>query len=112
MHDFHVIDCHSQTIFPVQAFYGFINRLAPVVFENAFVVQGNRPEELPEVILAAARVYRVDFTRSRPFPAETLEERGLLQHRLTESLSNLHFGQVGGPAVAEPDALRTAGNPS
>lgn len=106
------VDVHNYAYIARKAFYGFINRLAPVVFENAFVVQGNRPEELPEVILAAARVYRVDFTRSRPFPAETLEERGLLQHRLTESLSNLHFGQVGGPAVAEPDALRTAGNPS
>ena len=28
-----------------------------------------RPEELPEVVLGAARVYRSDFTEPRPFPA-------------------------------------------
>ena len=28
-----------------------------------------RPEELPEVVLGAARVYRTDFTEPRPFPA-------------------------------------------
>lgn len=129
---------------------GFIHRLAPVVFENAFVVQGelclallavrlhacaaciagcrccagcfvkhsvagpvlpcllllepswhglhggsspppptlliplspppalagNRPEELPEQILASARVYRVDFTKAMNFPAKSLEELG------------------------------------
>jgi hypothetical protein len=31
--------------------------------------QGNRPEELPEVVLAAARVARVNFELVRPFPA-------------------------------------------
>ena len=28
-----------------------------------------RPEELPEVVLGAARVYRTDFMEPRPFPA-------------------------------------------
>ncbi len=88
-----------------QAFHGFINRLAPVVFENAFVVQGNRPEELPEVIMGAVRVYRVDFTRSRPFPAQTLEERGLLQHRLSEpGLGSPGFVAAAASAVAEAEA--------
>ncbi len=32
-------------------------------------MQGNRPEELPEVVLAAARVARVNFNKVRPFPA-------------------------------------------
>ena len=30
---------------------------------------GNRPEELPEQVLAAARVYRADLSRAKPFPA-------------------------------------------
>ena len=37
---------------------------------------GNRPEELPETVLAAARIYRVDFDRARPFPARSLDELG------------------------------------
>ena len=37
---------------------------------------GNRPEELPEQILASARVYRVDFTKAMNFPAKSLEELG------------------------------------
>ncbi len=32
-------------------------------------VSKRRPEELPEVVLGAARVYRTDFTEPRPFPA-------------------------------------------
>jgi hypothetical protein len=37
---------------------------------------GNRPEELPEQLLAAARVYRVDFDKAMNFPAKSLEELG------------------------------------
>ena len=37
---------------------------------------GNRPEELPEQVLAAARVYRCDFDNARPFPARSLDELG------------------------------------
>ena len=28
-----------------------------------------RPEELPEVVLGAARIHRTDFLEPRPFPA-------------------------------------------
>lgn len=70
------MDVHNYAYIARKAFYGFIHRLAPVVFENAFVVQGNRPEELPEQILASARVYRVDFTKAMNFPAKSLEELG------------------------------------
>lgn len=70
------MDVHNYAYIARKAFHGFIHRLAPVVFENAFVVQGNRPEELPEQVLAAARVYRVDFTKSRPFPARSVEDLG------------------------------------
>ncbi len=41
-------------------------RLKEVIFENAFIIQGNSPEELPEQVLAAVRMYRIDMTRSRP----------------------------------------------
>lgn len=33
-------------------------------------LQGNKEEELPEVLLACARVSRVDFHKVRSFPAE------------------------------------------
>jgi hypothetical protein len=33
-------------------------------------LQGNREDELPEIVLACARVSRVDFHKVRPFPAE------------------------------------------
>ena len=70
------VDVHSYAYIARRAFYGYISRLAPVVFENAFVVQGNRAEELPEVLLGCVRVHRVDFTKSRPFPAQSLQELG------------------------------------
>jgi hypothetical protein len=37
---------------------------------------GNRPEELPELMLAAGRVYRLDFSKARPFPAKSVDELG------------------------------------
>ncbi|PSC69289.1 plant F14N23-31 [Micractinium conductrix] len=70
------LDVHNYAFIARKAFHGYIHRLAPVVFENAFVVQGNRPEELPEQVLAAARVYRCDFDNARPFPARSLDELG------------------------------------
>ena len=57
------MDVHSYAYLARRAFASLIPRLGSVVFENAFVVQGNRPEELPEVILACARVARVDFNK-------------------------------------------------
>jgi Protein ENHANCED DISEASE RESISTANCE 2, C-terminal len=71
-----VIDVHSFAYIARRAFSGFIPRLASAVFENAFVLQGNRAEELPEVVLAAVKVYHADFTKNRPFPAERMEETG------------------------------------
>lgn len=63
------LDVHSFAYIARRAYYGYIDRLSPVVFENAFVLQGNRKEELPEVILGAVRVFRVDFRKARPFPS-------------------------------------------
>lgn len=74
------LDVHSYAYIARRGYYSYIGKLASVVFENGFVLQGNRPEELPEVVLAAARVHRVDFTKSRPFPAKSLEEIGHGEH--------------------------------
>ncbi|KAK9808688.1 hypothetical protein WJX72_001980 [[Myrmecia] bisecta] len=69
--NYHEVDLniHGYAYIARKAFGSFIPRLGPVVFENAFAIQGNREEELPEVILGCARVTRVDFTKVRPFPA-------------------------------------------
>ncbi len=148
------MDVHNYAYIARKAFHSFIHRLAPVVFENAFVVQGehgrtrlaagmcalaaaghgrahawpvrqaacararvrclapccmrardasakpagcrlmlppqsppvfftgNRPEELPEQVLAAARVYRVDFTKVGP---SQLANAALVHHACTPS---------------------------
>lgn len=68
------LDVHSWAYIARRALQGYLNRLGPVVFENAFVLQGNRQQELPEVVMGAARVYRVDFRKSRPFPVQVLDD--------------------------------------
>ena len=134
------VDIHAYAYLARKALHLFIARLASVVFENAFVLQGgcggvsrrrggapgrgrrarvpvlgtlargrvpvlartgccgalhafgsclashpplawcpicragNRPEELPEVLLGCARVFRVDFNRAYPFPAQSLDK--------------------------------------
>jgi hypothetical protein len=67
------MDVHSYAYIARRAYYGYLSRLAPVVFDNAFVLQGHRGEELPELVLGAARVYRIDFEQARPFPARAME---------------------------------------
>ena len=57
------VDIHNYAYIARRAFSGYVPRLGPAVFENGFVVQGNNENELPEVLLMCARVYRVDFRR-------------------------------------------------
>lgn len=38
-----------------------------MVFEFAFVLQGNSADELPEHVLGCARLFRLDFLKERPF---------------------------------------------
>ncbi|BDA44255.1 probable protein ENHANCED DISEASE RESISTANCE 2 at C-terminar half [Coccomyxa sp. Obi] len=64
------LDIHAWAYLARKAFSSYIPRLGTVVFENAFVIQGNQEDELPEVVLACARVSRVDFGKVRPFPAQ------------------------------------------
>lgn len=66
------VDIHRYAYIARRAFYGYVPKLKPAIFENAFVVQGNDENELPEVLLAAARIYRIDFTKLAPFPVHTL----------------------------------------
>ncbi|KAK9837141.1 hypothetical protein WJX81_005930 [Elliptochloris bilobata] len=63
------LDVHGYAYLARKAFQAFLPRLSTVIFENGFVIQGNREDELPEVILACARVSRIDFALVRPFPA-------------------------------------------
>ncbi|KAG2443802.1 hypothetical protein HXX76_002145 [Chlamydomonas incerta] len=60
------IDIHSYQFLARKAFSAYFNRLQSVIFENAFVIQGNSPEELPEQVLGAVRMYRLDMMRPRP----------------------------------------------
>lgn len=46
-------------------------------------MQGNQPEELPEVIMACARVSRIDLYKVQPFPASL---RKTISHRTTVEL--------------------------
>lgn len=63
------VDVHCYAYLARKAFSGFIPRLATVVFENAFIIQGNNNDELPELMLACARVSRVDFNKVCALPS-------------------------------------------
>ena len=58
------VDIHNYAYVARRAFCGYVPRLGPSVFENGFVIQGNNEHELPEVLLTASRVYRMDFRRA------------------------------------------------
>ena len=70
------IDLHSYAYLARRGFCSYIPRLPGSVSEQAFVLQGNRAEELPEMVLAAARLHRINFAEATPFPAKSLEELG------------------------------------
>lgn len=44
------IDIHAYTYIARAAFQAYVARLGPVVWENAFVIQGNTADELPEQV--------------------------------------------------------------
>eukprot|EP01025_Chloroclados_australasicus_P015769 TRINITY_DN17618_c0_g1_i4.p1 TRINITY_DN17618_c0_g1~~TRINITY_DN17618_c0_g1_i4.p1 ORF type:complete len:491 (-),score=46.31 TRINITY_DN17618_c0_g1_i4:316-1788(-) len=62
------MDVHVYQFIARKAFQGYVGKLGEVVFENAFVVQGNNREELPELLIGCTRVFRVDFQKSYPLP--------------------------------------------
>jgi hypothetical protein len=56
-------DLHQYTYLARRAITSYIQRLEAVVWETAFVVQGNVPEELPEHIMAGSRMYRINLLK-------------------------------------------------
>lgn len=74
------LDVHSYAFLARRALTSFLSRLSTVVFDNALVVEGRgRAEdgELPEAVIACARVARVDFEVPRPFPATADPEEAI-----------------------------------
>eukprot|EP00210_Caulerpa_lentillifera_P003236 g3090.t1 len=59
------VDVHQWIYIAKKAFWSLLLRMHQVVTEVALLIQGNRPEDLPEQIVASARVYRVDLARFR-----------------------------------------------
>lgn len=70
------VDIHNYAYIARRAFYGFVPRLGPAVFENGFVLQGNSEKELPEVLLTCARVFRIDFTKTTKLEENPQEKLG------------------------------------
>ena len=85
------LNVHGYAFLARKALSTFMGRLGSVVFENAFVVEGRSQGELPECVFAAARVYRMDFGKARPFPADV----GAVSARRTASVETAS-GLVGG----------------
>lgn len=46
--------------------------LAVLMLESSIMLWCCRPEELPETVLGAARIYRTDLMEPRPFPASLM----------------------------------------
>lgn len=63
------LDIHNYNFLFRRASLGYYGRLDSLVWENAFVLQGNCVDELPEQLLGCVRMFRVDFTRPRPLAA-------------------------------------------
>lgn len=66
-------DLHSYAFIARKALGSMMPRIHHVVFENAFLIQGNRQEELPEYMLACLRLHRIDFTRMRYFSSLSID---------------------------------------
>ncbi|KAF6265439.1 hypothetical protein COO60DRAFT_1623849 [Scenedesmus sp. NREL 46B-D3] len=59
------LDVHSYAFLARKALWGYHDRIATLVWDNGFVIQGNSSDELPEQLLGCGRIYRSDF---RHFP--------------------------------------------
>ncbi|KAL6757332.1 hypothetical protein V8C86DRAFT_2626768 [Haematococcus lacustris] len=59
------LDLHKYTYLARRAITSYLHRLPYVIWEIAFVIQGNGPDELPEHLLAASRIYRFDFSNAK-----------------------------------------------
>mmetsp|Transcript_28201 Transcript_28201/g.83498 ORF Transcript_28201/g.83498 Transcript_28201/m.83498 type:complete len:419 (-) Transcript_28201:573-1829(-) len=61
------VDVHTYAYAARVALQSFVQRLGTAVWDIAFVIQGNGPDELPEQVLCTARMHRVPFTPLRPY---------------------------------------------
>ncbi|KAG1650718.1 hypothetical protein FOA52_006087, partial [Chlamydomonas sp. UWO 241] len=61
-------DIHTYSYIARSALHSFQPRLGGLLWELAFVIQGNTPDELPEMVLGSARIYRTDFQNLRMYP--------------------------------------------
>jgi len=59
------VDVHSWLYVARKALWTLLPRMHEVITEVALLIQGNRPDDLPEHIVAVARVYRVNLTKFR-----------------------------------------------
>ncbi|KIZ06999.1 hypothetical protein MNEG_0944 [Monoraphidium neglectum] len=98
------MDVHSYAYLARKALNSYHSRLKSVVWENAFVLQGNASEELPEQVLGCGRIYRTDFEGAR-----ALNDLGAVSEvhsRAPSALApeSLAFGSAGTSRVASPPA--------
>lgn len=63
------LDAHIYNFLARRTMHSFFTRLGTMVFDNAFCIQGNVSEELPEALLAAIRIYRLEFSDLPPLAA-------------------------------------------
>ncbi|GFR47535.1 hypothetical protein Agub_g9255 [Astrephomene gubernaculifera] len=103
------VDIHCYQFLARKALCSFFTRLQEVIFENAIVIQGNSPEELPEQVLAAVRMYRVDLLRSRPLrnfiaqqhPAQPQGQQGQHQQQQLPQQPSVDGSQLQASAVRQ-----------
>lgn len=72
-------DLHSYAFIARKALGTMMHRIHHAVFENAFLIQGNRQEELPEYMLVSLRLHRIDFTKMRYFSDLSIESSKISQ---------------------------------
>jgi hypothetical protein len=61
-------DIHTYSYIARSALHSLAPKLGSLLWELAFVIQGNTPDELPEMVLGSARIYRTDFEDLRMYP--------------------------------------------
>jgi hypothetical protein len=62
------IDAHVYAYIARKGMHTYRQHLDKMVFDSGFVLQGNGEAELPEQILAATRIHKLDFSKARPVP--------------------------------------------
>ncbi|GAX75022.1 hypothetical protein CEUSTIGMA_g2468.t1 [Chlamydomonas eustigma] len=70
------LDIHTYSYLARSALVGFMSRLSSVIWETCYVIQGNSADELPEQVLACARIYKTDFSKPRPFKSFVSKHQG------------------------------------